>query len=151
MKFIKKHLSAIIAIIVFILVVVGLFLMKDFFLPTETKVIYGNRLEGIEKVKITEEKKNAVKTALQEETASVTVRVAGRIIYIDIKANGEVSQEAAKAFGPKVLEVFSDEEKNYYDIQFLIENDTNPGQFTILGYKHHTKGDISWTRDRTES
>ena len=39
--------------------------------------------------------------------------------------------------------------KNYYDIQFIIENDTNTAEFPIIGYKHHTKPEISWTKDRT--
>ncbi len=151
MKFIKKHIRLIIIIIILVLLAVGIVMIKDFFLPTENKVIYGSRLEGIKKVPITEEKKKQVQEALKEGTTSVKVRLAGRIIYITIKVDSEASLESAKALGNKGLEVFSDEEKKYYDIQYLISSDTNTAQFPIIGYKHHTKDAISWTRDRSES
>ena len=81
MKFIKKHINAIVGLGVILLAIIGLLILKDIFYPTENKAIYGI--------------------------------------------------------------------KNYYDIQFIIENDTNTAEFPIIGYKHHTKPEISWTKDRT--
>lgn len=148
MKFIKKHISTIVGIIVFILVLVGIYAVKEIFFPNESKAIYGNRLEGIEKVKITEETKTKIKEKLQEKTSSVTVRIAGRIVYITMKTNDGVTLEEAKGLGNSVLEEFTEEQKTYYDIQVLIENETNESQFPIIGYKHHAKTAIVWTKDR---
>ena len=52
MKFLKKHISAIVALVVFVLVVVGLLYFKQVFNADEATAIYGSRLEGIEKVEI---------------------------------------------------------------------------------------------------
>ena len=148
MNFIKKHINAIVALGVIALTVIGLLILKSIFFPNENKAIYGNRLEGRDKVKITKEKMNKVKEELKEGTTSVKVRVAGRIIYIDVMVNNETSKETARGLGDKALGVFSDEEKAYYDIQVLFDNEGNQEQFPIIGYKHHTKSAIVWTKDR---
>ena len=48
MKFIKKHKSLIIAIIIFAIVFVLFLVAYRFFFPNEESAIYGDRLEGIE-------------------------------------------------------------------------------------------------------
>lgn len=148
MKFIKKHTSMVVIVLVFILIVVGLLVLKEIVFPEENEAIYGTRLEGIKNVPISKEKKNNIIGAFKDISPSITVRVAGRIIYINVKVNGDVSRDTAKDYSNKSLEVFSEEEKNFYDIQFLIDNKENEAQFPIMGYKHHTNPDISWTKDR---
>ena len=148
MKFVKKHINLFVFLGVIILIALGVFMVKSLFFPSETTAIYGTRLDGRNKVKITNEKKDNIKNALTENTQSVTVRVAGRIIYVVVKGNAELSVETAKSFGGKVLENLTEEEKAYYDIQLLVENEENAAQFPIIGYKQHTKSDFSWNRDR---
>ena len=149
MKFIKKHINAIVGLGVILLVIIGLLILKDIFYPTENKAIYGTRTEGVKKNPIKDEHKNAIIAAFNGKTNSTTIRIAGRIIYIDIKLNGEITRDEAKNISGASLGQLPDNIKNYYDIQFIIENDTNTAEFPIIGYKHHTKPEISWTKDRT--
>jgi len=151
MKFVKKNSSTIIGILVFILVLVGIFAVKKTFNPDESKAIYGTRLEGRKQVEITKSTKEEVEDKLKDTASKVTVKVSGRIINIIVKVNAETSLETAKSLGDKALEPFSDAEKKYYDFQMLIENDKNTSQFPIIGYKQHSKESISWTKDRAES
>ena len=148
MKFIKKHMSLIVAIVIFVLVFIGFLILKNIFFPSEAKAIYGNRLEGRDKVKITDTTKSKVEDKLKDKTSRVKVRVAGRIIYIDMTVTGEVDVAAAKDLANQALAEFSDAEKAYYDIQAVIESDTNTTQFPIIGYKHHSKSAYVWTKDR---
>ena len=147
-KFVKKHINAIVAIGVIVLIVIGLFILKGIFFPEENVAIYGNRLEGRDKVKITEETKNKIKDIFKDRSSSAKVRIAGRIIYIDVVVNDDVSRDDAKDMGNKTLEMLSDQEKVYYDVQLLINNKANGDQFPIIGYKHHTKDSIRWNKDR---
>ena len=147
-KFFKKYKKIIILGIIVLLLVVGLLAVKNFFFPSESGVLYGNRLAGRDKVKISEDTKKKVKEALGERSSSVKVRIAGRIIYIDVVVNDDVSKEEARGLGDKALEFFSDGEKSYYDIQVLLNNKANTEQFPIIGYKHHTKEFLAWTKDR---
>ena len=147
-KFIDKHMSLIVAIGIALLVFIAFMVLKGIFFPEEAKAIYGTRLEGRDKVKITEEKIASVKSALDEGTANVNVRIAGRIIYIDVEADAGLTPVAAKELGNKSLSVFSDAEKSYYDIQVIVVNESNTNQFPIIGYKHHAKTAFVWTKDR---
>ncbi len=149
MKFIKKHINAIVGLGVILLVIIGLLILKDIFYPTENKAIYGTRTEGVKKNPVKDEHKNAIIAAFNGKANSTTIRIAGRIIYIDIKLNGEITRDEAKNISGASLGQLPDNIKNYYDIQFIIENDTNTAEFPIIGYKHHTKPEISWTKDRT--
>ena len=149
MKFIKKNIGAIIAIVIIILLLIGVYFVKEMF-SSETEAIYGSRLEGIDKVKITKEKKQQVIDNLKEGTEKVSVRVAGKIVYISIVVNQDTSLETAKELGNKSLETFTDEEKAFYDYQIIIQKSSDSNQFPIIGYKQHTKQAITWTKDRAE-
>jgi len=148
MRFIKKHINLFVFIGVIILIILGVVMAKNLFFPSETTAIYGTRLEGRNKVKIKDETKNKIKEALSENTENVTVRVQGKIIYVVVKGKAELSLDTAKSFSGKILENLTDEEKAFYDIQLLVENDANTNQFPIIGYKQHTKTDFVWTKDR---
>lgn len=148
MNFIKKNSSLIVGILVFVAVLVGIFTIKNILLSDESKVLYGTRLEGKKDVEIKASTKKNVENKLKENASKVSLRIAGRIINISVKVNDETSLDSAKELGNKALEEFSEKEKKYYDFQFLIENDKNTNQFPIIGYKHHTKDNITWTKDR---
>ena len=61
---------------------------------------------------------------------------------------GDVDVATAKDLANQALAEFSDAEKAYYDIQAVIESDTNTTQFPIIGYKQHTRDAFNWTKDR---
>ncbi len=149
MKSKKKYIIAIIAVFLLILIVMGFLWLKNAFYPNESTVIYGNRLDGRSKVEIKEETKKQIQEKVAEQTTKCTVRIAGRIINITMTMKDGISRDDAKNISNSILENFSDEEKGYYDIQFLISHETNNQEFPIIGYKHHTKPSINWTKDRT--
>lgn len=151
MKFIKKNKSTIVGILVFILALAGILAVKGVLSSDEGKAIYGTRLKGINEVKITDSQKKEVENKLANDTKKVEVSVAGRIINILITAKEGTSLEDAKKLGDKAVEAFSSAEKKYYDIQIFITNEKNKAQFPIIGYRHHTKNTITWTKDRAES
>ena len=148
MKFLKKHISAIAAIVVFVLVVVGLLYFKQVFNADEATAIYGSRLEGREKIEITEERINQVKTAIKDSSNKTTIRIAGRIIEVIVDVKDGVSIQDAKNLGTPIVFAFTEEERAYYDIQIFLTNEKNTEQFPAIGYKHHTKPTLTWTKDR---
>lgn len=151
MKFIKKHKSIIIALIVFILVFVLFLLIYRSFFPDEETAIYGSRLDGIEKVEITDKEQTKIKDALKGISKSIDIRTQGRIIEVSISINDDVSRDAAKAEVGKIIEQLSKEQKEYYDIQVFVKKEgstEDSAQFPIIGYKHHISEGFSWTKDR---
>ena len=147
-KFLKKHSRKIVAIIIIIFLVIIGIMVKNFFFPDDAEAYYGTRLEGIEKVKISDKKKEKLKERFNGSVKSVTVRIQGRIINISAKVNDDVNTDTAKYLSDLTLEKLTDEEKAYYDIQFMYTSDVDKEHFPIIGYKHHTKKAISWTKNR---
>ncbi|MBP5679282.1 MAG: hypothetical protein J6X28_05625 [Bacilli bacterium] len=148
MKFLKKHRSLTLILLILIALVIAYFILKDTVNFDESTAVYGNRLEGIEAVEITKDQKKSVEDALKEKSTSVTVRVAGKLVNVIVQTKGEVTLEEAKAMGPAVLELFTPEQKAFYDFQFLIDNSENQSQFPIIGYMQHSRDAINWTKDR---
>ena len=148
MEFMKKHMSLVIVAIILVLALVGFLLLKSLFFPNEAKAIYGSRLEGRDKVEISDATKAKIEKKVAASTSIVKVRIAGRIIYIAMTVVDGVDVGAAKELANSALEELSDSEKSYYDIQAIISSDTNNTQFPIIGYKHHSKAAYTWTKDR---
>lgn len=148
-KYIKKHSSAMVGLGVFVLVIIALLLIKNLFMFDEFTAVYGTRLNGIDKVKITAKQKSDAESLIKESVKDVKVRLSGRIVNTIITTNDDTSLDDAKNISNKVFEAFDDNQKKYYDFQFLIKNNSNKEQYPIMGYKHHTKDTISWTKDRS--
>lgn len=148
LRFIKKHSRLIVGIIIIVFLIIIGIMAKNFFFPDDATAYYGNRLEGISKVKIDDKKKESLKEKIKGSAKSVNVRLQGRIIYINVKVNDDVSTDDAKYISDLTLEKLSEEEKAYYDIQFIYTSDADKDHFPIIGYKHHTKAGISWTKNR---
>ena len=150
MDFVKKNKFTILAIIVFLIVVMLLVQVKNIFFPNEGGAIYGNRLEGIENVKLDSSKKNSIIKNITEDgiAKKATVRISGRIIEVIIEVNEETSVDSAKELTNKILDKLSDDEKKYYDIQAFIKKSSDTSDFPIIGYKHHAKEGFSWTKNR---
>ena len=150
MSFIRKNKFVIIAIGVFLILVILVFQVVSVFFPKEGKALYGNRLEGIEKVEITDSKKEQIENSLKEDsiTKEANVSVAGKIIEVIVIVQDDTTIDSAKTLSTKVLNSLNENEKIFYDIQVFIKKDTDANNFPIIGYKHHAKENFSWTKDR---
>lgn len=152
MKYIEKNKKMFIAIGIFLLLVILLIPVKNALFPNTGKAIYGDRLDGIDKVKISNKTLASIEDKLKEESVTkVSSRISGKTVEIILTVSSDVSLEVAKGYGDKALEVFSDAEKKYYDFQVFITKDSESEEFPIIGYRHHSKDSITWTKDRTGS
>lgn len=146
LKFVKKHSHKIVSVVIVIFLIILAILVKNFFFPSDNGVYYGTRLDGITKVKVKDEALKKIESSLKEKAKSVTARVQGRIIYVDVVANDDVEIQGAKDLAGKIYEALTDEQKAYYDIQLMVNNEAKKDEFPIVGYKHHTKEGMSWTK-----
>lgn len=131
-------ITCIVAILVGVLV---------YFFSQTSKDVYGNRLEGIEDVKITDSKKDEIIKNIEasEKVREVDFDIRGRLVYIIISLK-EGSHADAEAIAQASLEVFGEEIKVYYDIQYIIENDAETEEnFPTMGYLKAGKTVIKWT------
>ena len=147
MKFVMKHkLLFIILIIILVLVFAVSILLKEFSVDN-SKDEYGDRLDGIEDVKISKSDSNKLIDGIEEleDVKKCTYRLQGRLIYITITFNEGVELDKAKEIGNKVLEYLDDEEKKYYDVQVILKSSSKDStDFPKMGYKHKSSESIVW-------
>ncbi len=152
MKFIKKHKVGIISVIVIIIIgILTYFALKSMFIIGNDKGKYGNRLDGIENVQIENETVDKLIKEMEEtkDINSVKYNLQGRLIYIIMEVSNDTAVEVSKGYANKLLAYFTDEQKEYYDIQVLIKSDSEESEvYPIIGAKHKTSTAFVWTENK---
>lgn len=106
---------------------------------------YGNRLDGIEKVKLTTSDLEKLENKMLEESKvkEADNYVKGKIINIIYKTEEKADYQAIIKNAGEVLNMLSKKEKEFYDIQIFIEGDSE--KLPIIGYKSNSSDSIIWT------
>ena len=128
-----------------ILLIFLLVIFLTYFIGQRRGSVYGNRLNGIEAVEMTKEKLGKVESAILAEpmVEKVNINLIGKIIYMNIYLKeGKVAD--AKNIGNKSLEAFTDDEKNFYDLSYIVHKEGDD-VFPIMGSKKSDRAVISWT------
>ena len=146
----NHKLLATICLLAFILLVVLLFMVISMTVSTANK--YGNRLDGIKEVEIKSKTLKEVENKIKEneEVKDASVRIKGKIIYFDITYNKGTEKDKAKEIANNTLSEFSEEEKSFYDMEYILIEDSNGEDgdtYIVTGTKHSAKEEISWSRN----
>ena len=149
-KFVKNNKLTVITGIICLIFVIFVFTIKIIFFPSESKAIYGDRLEGIEKVKITNKNEDKIVSKLEEkdEVKKASCDIKGRVLNVIITVNDDVSVDTSKGLGNEILTNLEKKQIKYYDIQVFVKKDNDDEKFPIIGYKHQDKDNFSWSKDR---
>lgn len=138
-----------IVLILFVLFCAFVFVtMKAYLDPVDELAVYGNRLDGIKDVEITDTKKKEIVDFIKEDETLVdaSINIQGKIVNISIKVTKEENTiDKMKEKSKGILEKFTKEEIAFYDFQFFIKNED--GNYNLIGYKNKKNGDISWVSD----
>jgi len=130
-------------VLVIILAIIFISLMKG-----NSSNKYGNRLDGIEDVKIEKEvydgiKEEVMATELVEE---VSTRLQGKIVYTTIILKSDTSDSKAKEIASNTLDNYTEEQLKYYDFSYFLKWTTEEGNKVITGNKHCNMDSITWVR-----
>ena len=150
-KFIKNNKLVVVTFIIRLIFVILVFAVKLTFFPDEARAIYGDRLDGIEKVEITDSKQDKIVSALEnlDTVKEASCDIKGRILNVLITVNDDVDLNTAKGLTTTVTDNLKKEQTSYYDIQVFISKDNeDDASFPIIGYKHQDKDSFAWTKDR---
>ena len=135
----------IISIICIVAILVGVVL---YFLGQTSKDKYGNRLEGIESVQIKDDKITDIEKKITENelVKSTDAIIRGKLVYITITLNTGTHADA-ESIAQSSLELFSEEEKAFYDIQYIVDNKDEKIEenFPVMGYIKAGNSVIKWT------
>ena len=148
---ISRHkVLAIICLITIVIIAILSYVFSSVLINGNNK--YGNRLDGIEEVEISDERISGLEEELEgrDEVSSASVRIQGKIIYINIVFNNDVSLDTAKNIANGTLDSFEDDEESFYDFGFYLtqvgSEDEEGDYFVVTGSKHVGADEISYIK-----
>lgn len=148
MVFIKKHKYIfIVGFIFLLLLILAIIGIKDMLYPNASKDKYGNRLKGIENVIITDDIVNQIKEEIRENEGvlGVEYHLSGRIINFIVEVTEEVEVTKAESFGNKIIELLTDDYKNYYDLHLFVKCNTESEIYPLIASKHKDSLNFVWS------
>ena len=135
----------IISIICIVSILVGVVL---YFVGQTNKDKYGNRLNGIESIEIKKDKISEIEANITENelVKETNINVKGKLIYVVITLNTGKHSDA-EAIAQSSLELFSEKERAFYDIQYIVSNEDKAIEenFPVMGYIKSGNSVIKWT------
>lgn len=151
MKKKKSGDGKIIFLLLFILVAcfvaIGVLFYKYFYSGASDNK-YGDRLEGIENYKLSENLESDIQSIYKDNKTidSVVVDVQGKIIYLNFKFKGTVKVETAKSDAIKALDKIGEENLKFYDVHFVLTYVGEEGNdnFPIFGAKSSSSLKVVW-------
>ena len=147
-NWIKNNKGFVVIILLALVLVIILTIIFISLLKNNSSSKYGNRLDGIEEVKIAKKVYDGVKeeimaTDLAEEA---TVRLQGKIVYTTIVLKADTQVDKAKEIASNTLDNYTEEELKYYDFSYFLRWNTEEGMTVITGNKHNNMDSITWIK-----
>ena len=128
MGYIKRHKLATFIILVYIIVVAFAYFLYKLFIGSSGLPVYGDRLDGIEKVPITEEQIKKIEDDLKAEEFVLKVTkpyLNGKILKVIVTVSDLSGIDPAKALSSKITEALTEDQLNFYDIEYYIKKEYN--------------------------
>ena len=147
-SFLGRHKLYILIIVLLVICLLAFFAMKSFLYPDDANTVYGDRLEGINEVEITSDRKTEISDKIKENEGitDANISIKGKIINIHITATTEANTiEVMEELSTTILDNFSEDEIAFYDFQFFIKNED--ANYDLIGYKNKNSETISWDSD----
>lgn len=145
LNFVKKNVLLSILILIFVLIIIlGLVMIRVLIFPHYSNDKYGDRLENIETVKLSNSRFDEIKNKFESVDGFNIdkIELSGKIVNIYIKVNDDFSVNSAKDNSSKLVSLFSEEELAYYDFQVFVTG--NGEKYPIIGYKNKISEGLYW-------
>lgn len=116
-------------------------------MPKNGEPVYGNRLDGIEDVKVTDEQTSELVKELKSKdyVTNASTHISGRIINVIVETKKGTKTSTAKTLRKVVLEAFDDDQIDYYDFQLFLKNEDDSAKgYPLIGYKNSTDKDFAF-------
>lgn len=142
----NKGFTVIILLALVLIIILGVIFIR--LLSGNSSNKYGNRLDGIEEVKIAKKVYEAVEEEIMatEAVEKVTTRLQGKIVYTTIVLKSDTGVDKAKEIASNTLDNYSEEQLKYYDFSFFLKWEKEDGMVVITGNKHNNMDSITWVR-----
>lgn len=145
----NRVLFVLTTVLVICIIVIMIVMANYFFGSTKDK--YGDRLDGIKKVVITDKRnKELTSKILEDETITkADVNQIGKILYINMELTEAISLVEAEGKALNILTYLSEAEAEFYDVNFsLYQSKTeNSDGYSIMGSKNVNGTGLIWNNN----
>ena len=130
-------------VLVIILTIIFISLLKG-----NSSSKYGNRLDGIDDVKISKEEYDSVKKEVTDTdlVEDVSIRLQGKIVYTTIVLKSDTSVDKAKEIAGNTIDNYTEDELKYYDFSYFLKWNKEEEITVITGNKHNNMESITWVK-----
>lgn len=146
-KELRKNKYTTLAIIIFFLVIILGIVLYNYLFPQSGSPVYGNRLDGIDDVEITKNDLDDINKKIEEEASVSTSKanISGRTVNFILTVKEDTKGADAKNLSMIIAESFSQEQRDYFDIQvFIVCEDKEADGYPIIGYMDKNKDVFSF-------
>lgn len=137
-----------VVLVICVILIIGVAI--DYFLGT-TKDKYGDRLEGIKSVEISDKKIKEIENKIveDEKIEKCNINKFGKVIYINITFTDGISLVEAEGKVQPTLGLFSEKELKFYDMNYTLIQEKKEGTegFTIMGSRNVNGSGIVWNNN----
>ena len=139
----------VLAIILIICLIIFIIVSLTYFYGS-SKSVYGTRLDITKSTPLKDTVLNNIKIDLESNSKvnSVNTIKKGKIVYVNIDYVDDVTMDEAKEIANSVVDNFSEEELNVYDIQIIISSKNTVDEsksYTLMGSRNaNGSGSIVW-------
>lgn len=135
----KDSKYTVIAIIGFLCFIVLIAIVYNLVMPSTGEPVYGNRLDGIESVKITDSDLRELEEKFEKNTnvELAKVSISGKTVNAIITVSSKMSVNNAKKLSKVLTDELDKDQIDFYDLQIFIKSeDEKNKKFPIIGYKN---------------
>lgn len=128
MNYIKKHKLTAFVILVYIVVIAFAYFIYKLFIGSSGLPVYGDRLDGIENVPISEEQKDKIVEDISKSDFVLKVTkpyLKGKILKVVVYVADNAVMQPAKQLDAIVLGALDDDQRAFYDIELFITKKYN--------------------------
>ena len=146
-KELRENKYTVIVFCIFLILFLLGWLLFGLVMPKRGVPVYGNRLDGIEKVKITEKQSNKIISDIKAKgyVKEASTNTNGKIVNVVVEIKKGTDIKTAKELGKVVLGSLSDDQKKFFDVQLFLKNeDKNAKGYPAIGYKNSSANDFAY-------
>ena len=150
MKFIKKHITAIIVIFICLLLMIfAAFAVYRMFYPSNNKSVYGKRLDEAPEIKneLISEIKNEISEFESVNSISYSKVAVTMKFFVDVKENVKIAD--AKKIGDSILSKLDSAITGFYDVEiYLTQKEGEFEEYPAIGHHSKSSEQISWVLNK---
>jgi hypothetical protein len=128
MNYIRKHKLTSFVILVYIIVVAFAYFLYKLFIGSSGLPVYGDRLDGIENVPITEEQIDKIVEELSKNEAIMKITrpyLNGKILKVVVTVSDGAELQPLKELDSKIYNILDADQRAFYDVEYFINKDYN--------------------------